>query len=113
MSHVDNVETETRLRRRARLSCPPQHFSGPLINENVDLEDFPDQFETLTKGVTTFMKYLSEFPEFTDKAVNASIADGCRETSEVIASDVLAHSVNKRALARQLDSYIVVPEISF
>lgn len=75
MSHIDNIETGTRLHRCAKPSRPPQHFSGPLINENVDLEDFPDQFKTLTKGVTAFMKCLNEFPEFTDKAVNALIAD--------------------------------------
>ncbi|PBK70794.1 hypothetical protein ARMSODRAFT_974055 [Armillaria solidipes] len=70
--------------QRSEEQYPAFHFSGPLIDKNIDLEDFPDQFKTLMKGITTFMKYLSEFPEFTDKAMNASIADGHRETGKAL-----------------------------
>ncbi|PBK89839.1 WD40 repeat-like protein [Armillaria gallica] len=75
-THINIVEAETprRLHRRAKPSRPPQHFSRPVIDENLDLEDFPDQFEALAKDVTTFMNCLNEFPEFTDEAVNASIS---------------------------------------
>jgi hypothetical protein len=43
------------------------------VNEDLDLEFFPQQLEALAADVTTFLKCLNEFPEFTDEAVNASI----------------------------------------
>ncbi|KAF9269633.1 WD40 repeat-like protein [Marasmius fiardii PR-910] len=50
------------------------HAARPTVNENIDLEDFPLQFEALARDVTTFLRCLNEFPEFTDEAVNASIS---------------------------------------
>ncbi|THV01875.1 WD40 repeat-like protein [Dendrothele bispora CBS 962.96] len=50
------------------------HIARPAINDNLDLEDFPVQFEMLAEEVTTFVNCLNEFPEFTDEAVNASIS---------------------------------------
>jgi hypothetical protein len=43
------------------------------VTEHLDPETFPQQFEFLGKEVTTFLKCLNEFPEFTDEAVNSSI----------------------------------------
>ena len=43
------------------------------MSENVDPETFPEQLELLATEVTTFLRCLNEFPEFTDEAVNASI----------------------------------------
>lgn len=43
------------------------------MTEDLDLEFFPQQLEALAVDVTTFLKCLNEFPEFTDEAVNASI----------------------------------------
>lgn len=49
------------------------HIPRPTVTENLDPETFPQQFEFLGKEVTTFLKCLNEFPEFTDEAVNSSI----------------------------------------
>lgn len=57
-----------RVRGKARL-----HVPRPTVPENVDPESFPEQLEFLAKEVTTFLRCLNEFPEFTDEAVNASI----------------------------------------
>ena len=57
-----------RLKGKAEL-----HIPRPPITENVDPETFPEQFESLGREVTTFLKCLNEFPEFTDEAVNSSI----------------------------------------
>ncbi|KAF5368997.1 hypothetical protein D9758_002841 [Tetrapyrgos nigripes] len=52
------------------------HVARPVVtvSDNLDLEDFPEQFEKLAVEVTTFVNRLNEFPEFTDEAVNASIS---------------------------------------
>lgn len=49
------------------------HVPRPTVSENLDPEMFPEQLEALAKEVTTFLKCLNEFPEFTDEAVNTSI----------------------------------------
>lgn len=49
------------------------HVPRPTVSENVDPETFPEQLEFLANEVTTFVRCLNEFPEFTDEAVNASI----------------------------------------
>ncbi|KDR80328.1 hypothetical protein GALMADRAFT_242702 [Galerina marginata CBS 339.88] len=49
------------------------HIPRPAVAENLDPETFPEQLEHLAKEVTTFLRCLNEFPEFTDEAVNASI----------------------------------------
>ncbi|KAJ6495341.1 hypothetical protein C8R45DRAFT_986874 [Mycena sanguinolenta] len=51
----------------------PPHVSRPKIDENLDLEKFPEQFEALANNIVTFGRCLNEFPEFTDDAINASI----------------------------------------
>ncbi|KAJ4478616.1 hypothetical protein C8J55DRAFT_542716 [Lentinula edodes] len=50
------------------------HVARPTVDANIDLEEFPNQFEALAIEVTTFVNCLNEFPEFTDEAVNASIS---------------------------------------
>ncbi|PPQ86642.1 hypothetical protein CVT25_006826 [Psilocybe cyanescens] len=57
-----------RVRGKAQL-----HVPRPTVTEKLDAESFPHQFEQLSKEVTTFLRCLNEFPEFTDEAVNASI----------------------------------------
>jgi hypothetical protein len=49
------------------------HYLKPIVDDSLDLEDFPEQIEQLAIDVTTFLTCLNEFPEFTDEAVNASI----------------------------------------
>jgi hypothetical protein len=48
-------------------------LTRPSINEDLDLEHFPEQLKNLAVDVVTFLNCLNEFPEFTDEAVNASI----------------------------------------
>ncbi|KIK57402.1 hypothetical protein GYMLUDRAFT_46278 [Collybiopsis luxurians FD-317 M1] len=50
------------------------HVARPIVDANIDLEEFPNQFEALAREVTAFVDSLNEFPEFTDEAVNASIS---------------------------------------
>ncbi|KAJ7634736.1 hypothetical protein FB45DRAFT_989512 [Roridomyces roridus] len=57
---------------RARANTAP-NVARPIIDENLDLENFPEQFEALAKGIVTFGRCLNEFPEFSDEAINASI----------------------------------------
>ncbi|KAJ3763939.1 hypothetical protein EV360DRAFT_91547 [Lentinula raphanica] len=66
-----------RTRRSHRLSGRHRalpHVARPTVDSNIDLEEFPNQFEALATEVTTFVDCLNEFPEFTDEAVNASIS---------------------------------------
>ncbi|KAH9478461.1 hypothetical protein JR316_0008916 [Psilocybe cubensis] len=57
-----------RVRGKAQL-----HVPRPTVNEKLDAESFPQQFEQFSKEVMTFLRCLNEFPEFTDEAVNTSI----------------------------------------
>lgn len=41
--------------------------------DKLDLEDFPQQLELFASDLSTFSYSLNEFPEFTDKAVDAPI----------------------------------------
>lgn len=43
------------------------------IEDSLDLESLPEQFESFATALLTFLKCLNEFPEFTDEAVNTSI----------------------------------------
>ncbi|KAG1834776.1 WD40-repeat-containing domain protein [Suillus variegatus] len=43
------------------------------IEDSLDLESLPEQFENFAAALMTFLKCLNEFPEFTDEAVNTSI----------------------------------------
>jgi hypothetical protein len=41
--------------------------------DKLNLEDFPQQLELFASDLSTFLYSLNEFPEFTDKAVDAPI----------------------------------------
>jgi WD repeat-containing protein 26 len=73
--NIVDFRAQTRRRRRWRFTetKAPPHVARPTVTENLDLEYFPQQLEALATDVTTFLKCLNEFPEFTDEAVNASI----------------------------------------
>ncbi|KAG1748304.1 quinon protein alcohol dehydrogenase-like superfamily [Suillus paluster] len=43
------------------------------VEDSLDLESLPEQFENFATALMTFLKCLNEFPEFTDEAVNTSI----------------------------------------
>jgi hypothetical protein len=45
------------------------------VREDLDPERFPYQFEMLAKDIVTFASGLSQFPEYTDEAINASALD--------------------------------------
>ncbi|KAJ6588705.1 hypothetical protein B0H19DRAFT_1367253 [Mycena capillaripes] len=74
--HIADPKIKGRRRAKsakvARYSAPP-HVARPAIDENLDLEKFPEQFESLANNIVTFGRCLNEFPEFTDDAINASI----------------------------------------
>jgi hypothetical protein len=46
----------------------------PTVAAGLNLEDFPIQLRELARDVVALLDCLNEFPEFTDEAVNASIA---------------------------------------
>ncbi|KAJ7754565.1 hypothetical protein B0H16DRAFT_1542795 [Mycena metata] len=73
---VADAKTKGRRSRKGKKvarSAPP-HVARPAIDETLDLEKFPEQFEALAKTITTFGNCLNEFPEFTDETINASIS---------------------------------------
>ncbi|KAJ7223731.1 quinon protein alcohol dehydrogenase-like superfamily [Mycena haematopus] len=79
ISHANRenaVAPKIKGRRRTKgpktYSAPP-HVARPAIDENLDLEQFPEQFEALANNIVTFGRCLNEFPEFTDEAINSSI----------------------------------------
>jgi len=63
------------------------HFSKPTMVSQIDLEDFPKQFDMLADDITTFLDCLNEFPEFNDEAVNSSINSFASDL-KVLASSV-------------------------
>jgi len=62
-------------RRLARLRASLERGRRPARMEldKLDLEDFPQQLELFASDLSTFLYSLNEFPEFTDKAVDAPI----------------------------------------
>ena len=62
-------------RRLARLrnSLERGRRSGRMELDKLDLEDFPQQLELFASDLSTFLYSLNEFPEITDKAVDAPI----------------------------------------
>jgi len=71
-SVVDCPATGRRSSRKWRTKTP-SHIVRPIVHEDIDVEDFPDQMEYFAKDIATFLNCLNEFPEFTDEAVNTSI----------------------------------------
>lgn len=62
------------LRTKRKRSKPPPNVRTPLITEDLDLEEFPEQMSRFAEDIMTFLECLIEFPEFTDEVVNASIS---------------------------------------
>jgi hypothetical protein len=62
-------------RRLARLHDPLARGRRRLEFDKLDLEDFPQQLELFASDLSTFLYSLNEFPEFTDKAVDAPIIE--------------------------------------
>ena len=63
-------------RRLARLRVSLEggrRSPGGMELDKLDLEDFPQQLELFASDLSTFLYSLNEFPEFTDKAVDAPI----------------------------------------
>ena len=44
-----------------------------ILEDNLEPDTLPAQFESFAKDVVTFLNCLNEFPEFTDEAVNQSM----------------------------------------
>ncbi|KAG9312798.1 WD40-repeat-containing domain protein [Chiua virens] len=44
-----------------------------ILEDNLEPDTLPSQFESFAKDVVTFLNCLNEFPEFTDEAVNQSM----------------------------------------
>ncbi|KAF7318793.1 Catabolite degradation [Mycena chlorophos] len=82
ITHLARAEadaTKTKGRRRSkpklgRTQTAPPHISRPIIDDTLELEKFPEQFHSLASNLRTFGRCLNEFPEFTDEAINASLA---------------------------------------
>ncbi|KAJ7742718.1 WD40 repeat-like protein [Mycena maculata] len=75
---IADAKSKIKGRRRTKsikthYNAPP-HVARPAIDESLDLEKFPEQFEALADNIVTFGRCLNEFPEFTDEAINASIS---------------------------------------
>ena len=66
----DKIKLVPNQRSRKRSTS---HAIRPVILEDLDPEDFPEQFEKFAADVTSFLKSLNEFPEFGDEAANTSI----------------------------------------
>ncbi|KAF8496482.1 WD40 repeat-like protein [Russula emetica] len=62
-----------RLRAAPLERCRRSGPAGRLELDKLDLEDFPQQLELFASDLSTFLYSLNEFPEFTDKAVDAPI----------------------------------------
>ncbi|KAG0696113.1 hypothetical protein DFH29DRAFT_1004842 [Suillus ampliporus] len=66
-----NLMDRKRKARRRKGSMPGRIPAN--IEDSLDLESLPEQFENFATALMTFLKCLNEFPEFTDEAVNTSI----------------------------------------
>ncbi|KAH7928593.1 WD40 repeat-like protein [Leucogyrophana mollusca] len=67
-----NPNLMDRRRKAVRQKSSPGRVR-PVVDDSLDAECFPEQFESFASDVMTFLNCLNEFPEFTDEAVNASI----------------------------------------
>ncbi|KAK7023190.1 catabolite degradation [Favolaschia claudopus] len=72
MTDLQRKVTRRRHNTQQGYSTPP-HPSRSAMDEDLDPEAFPGQFEALANSILTFGRCLNEFPEFTDEAINASI----------------------------------------
>jgi hypothetical protein len=67
--------TNTRRKRKYKHKSIHSHVTAarPVVLEPLDPEHFPQQFELFAADVATFLKSLTEFPEFSDEGVEGAI----------------------------------------
>jgi hypothetical protein len=70
---VDPKAKRRRIFPKLQKTVITAHVARPVVDPTLDLEHFPQQFEDFAKDILTFGKCLTEFPEFNDDSVNASI----------------------------------------
>ena len=60
-------------RRRLEKSRRSTNVRRRLPFDKLDVEDFPEQLDLFSRALSKFLYNLNEFPEFTDKSVDAPI----------------------------------------
>ncbi|KAH7927942.1 WD40 repeat-like protein [Leucogyrophana mollusca] len=68
-----NPNLMDRRKRSGQRGHQPPLAAKLVIDDDLDPETFPEQFQKFAQDVVTFLNSLNEFPEFTDEAVNTSI----------------------------------------
>ncbi|KAF9220016.1 WD40 repeat-like protein [Gyrodon lividus] len=68
-----NPNIMDRRRRTNWRSHHPPPVAKLILEDNLEPDTLPAQFESFAKDVVTFLNCLNEFPEFTDEAVNQSM----------------------------------------
>ncbi|KAH7885671.1 hypothetical protein F5I97DRAFT_1809446 [Phlebopus sp. FC_14] len=68
-----NPNLMDRRRRSTWRSHHPPSVAKLILEDNLEPETLPSQFESFSRDVVTFLNCLNEFPEFTDEAVNQSM----------------------------------------
>ncbi|KIJ65300.1 hypothetical protein HYDPIDRAFT_28014 [Hydnomerulius pinastri MD-312] len=68
-----NPNLMDRRRRTNWRSNHPPAVAKLILEDNLEPETLPKQFESFAQDVVTFLNCLNEFPEFTDEAVNQSM----------------------------------------
>ena len=71
--HHQDPSTHVLLRTRRHRAELLWNARTPVITEDLDAEDFPKKMSQFVEDITVFLGCLSEFPEFTDEVVNASM----------------------------------------
>ena len=72
-SKNDQNKDTRRKRRHAKSFHSHVAAARPVVLEPLDPEDFPQQFELFACDVATFLRSLTEFPEFSDEGVESAI----------------------------------------
>ena len=60
-------------KRRLEKSRRSTNVRRRLPFDKLDVEDFPEQLDLFSRALSKFLYHLNEFPEFTDKSVDAPI----------------------------------------
>lgn len=79
-----------------RIHRPPP-VTKLILEDNLQPETLPSQFQSFARDVVTFLNCLNEFPEFTDEAVDQSMKafEGdlkVSDTNYCLHSDNLGHT---------------------
>lgn len=70
----DSLVSRSRMpRRRLEKSRRSTNVRRRLPFDKLDVEDFPEQLDLFSRALSKFLYNLNEFPEFTDKSVDAPI----------------------------------------